>query len=109
MYACTQLTEPRMQKELDMNASNNGYSITSLVFFVTYTIFQIPATVMIRKLGPRLFLAGIVTLWGAVMIVSSMASKRLKPTPFANNPYLRVSALSRIGNPWLAYVQSSVL
>ena len=59
-----------MQKELDMNASNNGYSITSLVFFVTYTVFQIPATVIIRKLGPRIFLAGIVTLWGGVMIVS---------------------------------------
>ncbi|KAJ5504965.1 phthalate transporter [Penicillium fimorum] len=57
-----------MQKELDMNASNNGYSITSLVFFVTYTLFQIPATVIIRKLGPRIFLAGIVTLWGGVMI-----------------------------------------
>ncbi|KAJ5394801.1 Major facilitator superfamily domain general substrate transporter [Penicillium crustosum] len=57
-----------MQKELDMNASNNGYSITSLVFFVTYTLFQIPTTVIIRTLGPRIFLAGIVTLWGGVMI-----------------------------------------
>jgi hypothetical protein len=53
-----------------MNASNNGYSITSLVFFITYTIFQIPATVIIRKVGPRLFIAGIVLVWGAVMLVS---------------------------------------
>ncbi|KAJ5699709.1 hypothetical protein N7536_002722 [Penicillium majusculum] len=57
-----------MQGDLDMNASNNGYSITSLLFFITYTIFQIPATVIIRKIGPRLFLSGIVLLWGAVMI-----------------------------------------
>ncbi|KAF4767118.1 hypothetical protein HAV15_009403 [Penicillium sp. str.  len=57
-----------MQGDLDMNASNNGYSITSLLFFITYTIFQIPATVIIRKIGPRLFLSGIVLFWGAVMI-----------------------------------------
>ncbi|KAL4995732.1 major facilitator superfamily domain-containing protein [Aspergillus recurvatus] len=57
-----------MQPDLNMNASNNGYSITSLVFFITYTIFQIPATVIIRKVGPRIFLSAIVLLWGAVMI-----------------------------------------
>ncbi|KAJ5543332.1 hypothetical protein N7461_009335 [Penicillium sp. DV-2018c] len=57
-----------MQIELDMNQANNGYSITSLVFFITYTIFQIPATVIIRKVGPRIFLSSIVILWGAVML-----------------------------------------
>ncbi|CAG8263201.1 unnamed protein product [Penicillium salamii] len=57
-----------MQGDLKMNATNNGYSITSLVFFITYTIFQIPATVIIRKIGPRLFLSGIVLFWGAVML-----------------------------------------
>lgn len=59
----------RMQKDLNMNAANNGYSITSLVFFITYTIFQIPATAIIRKIGPRVFISTIVLLWGAVMIV----------------------------------------
>ncbi|BCS25373.1 uncharacterized protein APUU_50084A [Aspergillus puulaauensis] len=57
-----------MQPDLNMNASNNGYSITSLVFFITYTIFQIPATVIIRKLGPRIFLSAIVLLWGVIML-----------------------------------------
>jgi MFS family permease len=31
-------------------------------------LFQPPATVAIRKIGPRRFLAAIVLLWGAVMI-----------------------------------------
>ncbi|RDL40750.1 Uncharacterized protein BP5553_00729 [Venustampulla echinocandica] len=57
-----------MQVELDMNAKNNGYTLVSLVFFLTYTIFQAPATVLIRKLGPRSFLAAIVVFWGATMI-----------------------------------------
>lgn len=59
-----------MQKGLGMNAHNNGYTIVSLVFFISYTIFQAPAVVFIRKLGPRNFLTGIVLAWGAVMIVS---------------------------------------
>lgn len=53
-----------------MNKSNNAYSIVSLVFFITYTILQPPATVTIRKLGPRIFIAAIVIFWGATMIVS---------------------------------------
>lgn len=93
-----------MQKELDMNASNDGYSITSLVFFVTYTVFQIPATVIIRKLGPRIFLAGIVTLWGGVMIVSVNKSRLER---FAND--VRLSDLLRTGNLWLAYAQYLVV
>ncbi|CRG87188.1 putative transporter C1002,16c [Talaromyces islandicus] len=57
-----------MQDELQMDASNNAYSIVTLVFFIPYTIFQIPATATIRKIGPRLFLASIVLAWGATMI-----------------------------------------
>lgn len=61
-----------MQKELNMNAKNNAYTLVSLVFFITYTIFQAPATILIRKIGPRLFLSAIVLCWGATMIVSQL-------------------------------------
>lgn len=44
------------------------YSIATLVFFVTYTIFQPPATIVTRKLGPRNFLPAICVAWGAVMV-----------------------------------------
>jgi hypothetical protein len=60
-----------MQTQLGMNAKNNAYTIVSLVFFITYTIFQAPAVVVIRKVGPRIFLSAIVIAWGAVMIVSN--------------------------------------
>ena len=53
-----------------MNAINNAYTIVSLVFFFPYAIFQPPATVSIRKIGPRIFLTCIVFGWGVVMIVS---------------------------------------
>jgi MFS family permease len=57
-----------MTKELNMNAKNNAYTIISLVFFLPYALFQPPATVAIRKIGPRTFLAFIVFGWGVVMI-----------------------------------------
>lgn len=44
------------------------YSIINLVFFITYVIFQPPATVACKKIGPRNFLASITFLWGCVMI-----------------------------------------
>lgn len=43
-------------------------SLVALVFFLTYTIFQPPATILTRKLGPRLFLSSICLAWGVVMV-----------------------------------------
>ncbi|KAH7037872.1 major facilitator superfamily domain-containing protein [Microdochium trichocladiopsis] len=56
-----------MNVELDLNVENR-YSIITLIFFVSYIIFQPPSTIIIRKLGPRLHLSIIILLWGAVMI-----------------------------------------
>ncbi|KAF3088032.1 hypothetical protein TWF569_006080 [Orbilia oligospora] len=64
-----------MNVELKMNIANNGYSITTLVFFVTYILFQPPATVATRKIGPRNFLSAICLLWGAVMIGMGFVKK----------------------------------
>ncbi|KAK9796903.1 putative Major facilitator superfamily domain-containing protein [Seiridium cardinale] len=55
-----------MAKELQL--VGNRYSIITLVFFVTYIVFQPPSTVVVRKIGPRIHLSIITLLWGAVMI-----------------------------------------
>ena len=44
------------------------YSLISLIFFIPYVLFQPPATVLLRKIGPRKFLSAITLFWGAVMI-----------------------------------------
>ncbi|KAH7202978.1 major facilitator superfamily domain-containing protein [Fusarium oxysporum] len=44
------------------------YNIANLVFFVPYIIFQPPATVLVRVIGPRIHLSAIALFWGAVMI-----------------------------------------
>lgn len=56
-----------MAKELKL--IGNRYTIIALIFFIPYVIFQPPATVVLRKVGPRNFLAAITVLWGACMIV----------------------------------------
>ena len=53
---------------VDLVLIKDRYSIMVLVFFITYVALQPPATVVLRKIGPRFFLPLIVILWGATMI-----------------------------------------
>lgn len=56
-----------MKKELRLDL-HNRYSIVTLMFFITYIIFQFPATIVIKKLGPRGFLSVITFTWGLILI-----------------------------------------
>jgi len=56
-----------MLKDLKLTTGYK-YSLITLVFFLTYTIFQPPATVLCRKIGPPRFLPGICLLWGIIII-----------------------------------------
>jgi MFS family permease len=42
--------------------------VANLLFFIPYIIFQPPSTILVRKIGSRIHLSVITTLWGAVMI-----------------------------------------
>lgn len=53
---------------VDLYLIGERYSIIVLVFFITYVLLQPPATVVMRKIGPRRFLPTITVLWGATMI-----------------------------------------
>ncbi|KAM0720861.1 hypothetical protein Q7P37_003146 [Cladosporium fusiforme] len=63
-----------MRVDLDM-LENSRYSIIALVFFITYTFLQPPATLLTRKFGPRLFLSTICLAWGVVMVGFSFVTK----------------------------------
>ncbi|WAO96900.1 Hypothetical protein NCS54_01459200 [Fusarium falciforme] len=62
-----------MMEELEL--VGNRYSIITLVFFTTYIVFQPPSTIIVRKIGPRIHLAGITGLWGIVMIGMGLVRK----------------------------------
>ncbi|EMC95411.1 hypothetical protein BAUCODRAFT_72648 [Baudoinia panamericana UAMH 10762] len=53
---------------VDLKLVGYRYSIITLVFFITYVLLQPPATVVLRKVGPRVFLPTITILWGVTMI-----------------------------------------
>jgi hypothetical protein len=44
------------------------YSIVTLVFFPTYIVCQIPSTIIVRAIGPRIHLGTITIVWGGLMI-----------------------------------------
>ncbi|KAF1995226.1 MFS general substrate transporter [Amniculicola lignicola CBS 123094] len=44
------------------------YSIALLVFFITYFLFELPTTLLLRPIGPRNLLNGLAISWGAVMV-----------------------------------------
>ncbi|XMA13793.1 hypothetical protein WAI453_006584 [Rhynchosporium graminicola] len=74
LYACSLMDRTNlgavniagMSKALKLHGTQ--YSLIVLIFFIPYVLFQPPATVVLRKLGPRRFLTAIVLLWGGLMI-----------------------------------------
>lgn len=50
------------------------YSIALLVFFVTYFLFEMPTTLILRWAGPKLLLNGLVFSWGIVMLGMGFAN-----------------------------------
>ncbi|PSR82402.1 phthalate transporter [Coniella lustricola] len=56
-----------MTKDLDLSVGKR-YSLAILVFFIPYVLLQFPAAILVRKVGPRIFLSSIVVAWGIVMM-----------------------------------------
>ncbi|KAI1751488.1 major facilitator superfamily domain-containing protein [Xylaria castorea] len=52
----------------DLVLTGNRYSIVTLAFFPTYIIFQPTATVLVRKIGPRIHISVITIAWGVIML-----------------------------------------
>ncbi|OQU95791.1 hypothetical protein CLAIMM_01963 [Cladophialophora immunda] len=53
---------------VDLRLTGERYPLIALVFLITYALFQPPATVATRRIGPRIFLPAITFLWGLAMI-----------------------------------------
>jgi len=55
-----------MQRDLQLSVGER-YSIISLLFFVPYIIFELPSNILLRKVGARYWLSGIVLAFGGIM------------------------------------------
>jgi D-galactonate transporter len=56
----------KLQMQRDLAMSDAVYGIGAGIFFLGYFIFEIPANMMMQKLGARLWLGPIMILWGLV-------------------------------------------
>jgi MFS family permease len=56
-----------MDEDLHFNVGDR-YSIALLVFFITYFLFEMPWTLSLRWMGPKLQLNGLAFCWGTVML-----------------------------------------
>ncbi len=60
--------------QADFNISSNEYSIIVLIFFVSYTIFEIPSNMILVRVKPSIYLSSLAVVWG--VIVCSMAATK---------------------------------
>lgn len=50
----------------DLKLTSNQYSISLIVFFITYVLFEVPSNLILSRTRPSVFLPIIMILWGAV-------------------------------------------
>ncbi|XHG05692.1 hypothetical protein AWENTII_008907 [Aspergillus wentii] len=55
--------------EQDLNLSSNEYSISLVVFFVGYVVFEVPSNLVLSRTKPSIFLPSIMVIWGALTCV----------------------------------------
>jgi D-galactonate transporter len=56
----------KLQMQQDLSMSDAVYGVGAGIFFLGYFIFEIPANMMMQRLGARLWLGPIMVLWGLI-------------------------------------------
>ncbi|KAG5361537.1 putative tartrate transporter [Yarrowia sp. C11] len=51
----------------DLGLSGTQYNLCLTVFFFTYSVFEVPSNIMLKRLRPSLWLPAIMVCWGIVM------------------------------------------
>ncbi|KAI1378852.1 major facilitator superfamily domain-containing protein [Hypoxylon crocopeplum] len=55
----------------DLNLNDNDYSLIISIFFVGYSIFEVPSNLLLNKFRPALYLSVIMAIWGACVAAMS--------------------------------------
>ncbi|KAI8074191.1 major facilitator superfamily domain-containing protein [Gongronella butleri] len=56
----------------DINIDPTNYNLALSIFFIGYIIFEIPSNILLKRIGPQLWLSIVMVAWGVVM--ASMAA-----------------------------------
>ena len=78
---------------LQMNAalglSASAYGLGAGIFFLSYTLFEVPSNVVLARIGARLWIARIMITWGLVssgMMFVQGADQLLRACAFCSAP-----------------------
>lgn len=52
--------------KMDLELSSNQYSLSLVMFFISYVVFEIPSNLVLSKTRPSVYLPVIMVLWGLV-------------------------------------------
>ncbi len=56
----------KLQMQTDLGMSDSVYGVAAGIFFIGYFFFEVPANILLQKLGARRWLGSIMILWGLV-------------------------------------------
>ncbi|KAK8869059.1 ProP Permease major facilitator superfamily [Apiospora arundinis] len=56
--------------EKDLNLTGDQYQIAVCILFVTYCLFETPSNLIIKRLKPARYIAGLVFFWGIIAIAT---------------------------------------
>ena len=56
----------KLQMQRDLAMSDTVYGIGAGIFFIGYFLFEVPANIVLQRLGARLWLGALMVLWGGV-------------------------------------------
>ena len=63
----------KLQMQQDLGMSDTVYGIGAGIFFIGYFLFEIPANIILQRLGARLWLGALMVVWGAVSSCTILA------------------------------------
>jgi D-galactonate transporter len=63
----------KLQMQQDLGMSDTVYGVGAGIFFIGYFLFEVPANIILQRLGARLWLGGLMVLWGAVSCCTILA------------------------------------
>lgn len=52
----------------DLKMEGNDYNIALFIFFVPYILFEVPSNIIIKRVAPSTWLAGLMFCWGVITI-----------------------------------------
>jgi len=60
--------------ETDTHLHGNQFNIVLTVFYVTYLLVEVPSNLVMKKVGPNIWLSVLLICWGAVTTLTSLAN-----------------------------------